>query len=99
MKDSFIFYNSYAEAILQLPEKEQLKALWAIINHSLTGEEQKTTGMANIVYTMAKPQIEANNKRFENGKFGAKGGRPKAEEKPIGLSKTTRKITLITITM
>jgi len=73
MQESFIFYKSYSDAAKQLPEAEQLKALWAIINHSVDGEEQQIEGLANIVYTMAKPQIEANAKRRTDG---SKGGRP-----------------------
>ena len=73
MRESFIFYKSFSEAIKQLPETEQLKALWAIINHSVEEQEQHVEGLANIVYTMAKPQIEANKKRCDDG---LKGGRP-----------------------
>ena len=32
MRDSFIFYASFAKAIKRRPETEQLKALWAIID-------------------------------------------------------------------
>ena len=78
MQESFIFYKSYSEAIKQLNEKDQLKALWAIINHSIDEEEQQVDGLANIVYIMAKPQIEANNKRKNDG---LKGGRPIKEIK------------------
>ena len=74
--ESFIFYQSFAEAIKQLPENQQLTAFWAIVNHAITGEEQEVAGIANIVYTMAKPQIEANIKKRNDG---AKGGRPKKE--------------------
>ena len=92
MQESFIFYRSYSDAIKQLPEKDQLNALWAIINHSVDEEEQQAEGLANIVYTMAKPQIEANIKRKTDGskgaEYGALGGRPK-KENPIGvISKT-----------
>ena len=57
--------------------------------------------VAQIVYTMAKPQIEANNKRKQNGAKGAEygklGGRPKKnpigvnEENPIGVNSETPK--------
>nr|PIE36471.1 MAG: hypothetical protein CSA53_08040 [Gammaproteobacteria bacterium] len=47
--------------------------------------------MAYMVFIMAKPQIDTNNKRRKNGQKGAehgvKGGRPeKKEENPIGVN-------------
>ena len=86
MQESFIFYRSYSEAIKKLPEKEQLKALWAIINHSIDEKEQHVEGLANIVYIMAKPQIEANNKRKNDG---LKGGRPLKETSGYLYKETT----------
>ena len=35
MRESVVFYRSFAEAIKALPKEEQLKALWAVINLSL----------------------------------------------------------------
>lgn len=76
MKESFIFYRSFYEAIDDLPDKEQLKIYKAISKLALNDEETELTGVANTIFKLIKPQLKANNDRYENGK---KGGRPKKE--------------------
>ena len=83
--DSLIFYRSFAKSIRRLPEEEQLKALWAVIDYGLDGTEPEEDGLYLVVYEMAKPQIDANIKRKANG---GKGGRKKitngfSENKPL----------------
>lgn len=76
MRDSFIFYASFAKAIKRRPETEQLKALWAIIDYGLDGIEPEDDGSDAAymsIFEMAQPQIDANIKRKADG---AKGGRP-----------------------
>lgn len=74
MRDSFIFYSSFAKAIKRLPDAEQLKALWAIIDYGLDDTEPEDDGGTYMsIFDMAKPQIDANIKRKADG---AKGGRP-----------------------
>ena len=72
-RDAVVFYRSFADAVKQLPAENQLEALWAIIEYGLDGKEAKG-GIASAICTMAKPQIDANNRRYENGR---QGGRPK----------------------
>lgn len=80
MRESLIFYQSFARAIKKLPESEQLKALWSIIDYALEDKEPDGDGMYMVVYEMAKPQIDANVERKRNG---SRGGRPpKPPEKP-----------------
>lgn len=76
MRDSFIFYASFAKAIKRRPEPEQLRALWAIIDYGLDGIEPEDDGSDAAymsIFEMAQPQIDANIKRKADG---AKGGRP-----------------------
>lgn len=81
MRESLIFYQSFARAIKKLPESEQLKALWSIIDYALEDKEPDGDGMYMVVYEMAKPQIDANVERKRNG---SRGGRPpKPPEKPV----------------
>lgn len=99
IRDSFVFYKSFADAIDLLPEHEQVGAYRAIVRYALTGEEPQIDGMAQIVFTMARPQIDANTKRFHDGHKGADygklGGRPKKNpigvisENPSGVSEKT----------
>lgn len=79
MRDSFVFYRSFFEAIQCLEDTERNKATWYIVDYALNGNEPaESKGSAFAIYLMAKPQIDANNHRFENGK---RGGRPKSETK------------------
>lgn len=90
MRESLIFYQSFARAIKKLPESEQLKALWSIIDYALEDKEPDGDGMYMVVYEMAKPQIDANVERKRNG---SRGGRPpKPPEKPKEQKKTVEPV-------
>ena len=75
-KDSFVFYSSFYEALQDLKDKDRLKMYDAICDLALNNKEAKMTGLTKTIFTLIKPQILANTKRYENGK---KGGRPKKE--------------------
>ena len=80
-RDSFVFYKSFYEAIKDLPNKNKLKIYQAIIEFALTGiDPNYLKGVENSIFLLIKPQILANNKKYENGK---KGGRPPKNEKSI----------------
>ncbi len=83
MRDSFIFYRSFYEALCDLTNEEQLIVYQAIADYSLNLIEPKLTKTPNAIFKLIKPQIDANNKRFENGKkggsFGQMGGQQKKE--------------------
>lgn len=74
MRDSFVFYRSFYEAINDLSKKGQNALFNAICRYVFYDKEPTLTGAASAVFKLIKPQIDANNKRFENGK---RGGRPK----------------------
>ena len=67
MRDSFIFYRSFYEAIETLPEKEQLDIYRAIAHFSLDCEEIELSGISKTVFLLIKPQLEANIKRYQSG--------------------------------
>lgn len=76
-RDSLIFYRSFYEAIKELPEDMKAITYEAIFEYSLNFNEVALTGLPKTIFKLIKPQLDANNKRFENGK---KGGRKKQEE-------------------
>lgn len=83
MRESIIFYNSFLQSVKLLPEEYRLKALMAILEYALEDKmPSQEEDLSLIPFTIAKPQIDANNERYENGK---KGGRPKKDknEKPL----------------
>lgn len=78
MRDSFIFYRSFYDAIKELPRDVQGEIYTAIMEYSLYGKEtENLKPIARSIFTLMKPQIDVNNRRFENGK---KGGRPKGKQ-------------------
>ena len=81
MRDSFVFYESFYLALSELSAAQQGKIYTAICRYALYGEEPEMKGASSAVFKLIKPQIDANNRRYENGKKGAehgiKGGRPK----------------------
>lgn len=81
MRDGTIFYRSFYEAVKGLPPEQFKACVSAIMDYALDEIEPETDGIEKTVYLMAKPQIDANNKRYQNG---TKGGRPKIKPEPRG---------------
>lgn len=83
MYESMIFYRSFYDAIQGLDAELQAEIYNAVFKYGLYGELDELSPIANTVFTLIKPQIDANNKRKENGKKGAEygklGGRPKKD--------------------
>ena len=100
-KETMVLYVSHYEAIKTLPEKEQLDTLKSIIEYSLYGIIPDLSGIPNLIFTMARPNIDASNKRREasrangvkGGPHGEKGGRPKSKETPTITPNETPRIT------
>ncbi len=103
MRESFIFYRSFFDAICELDDKKRLKMYDAITNFALYDAEfENLSGICKQLFTLIKPQIIANNIKneqyqqdIENGKkgagYGKLGGRPKKkreeEKTPPGFLK------------
>lgn len=81
MRDSMIFYRSFFEAIQGLPVGEQSKIYNAIFSYGLNFTEPELDGISKAVWILIKPQIDANIKRFENGKKPKQKSKTKANEK------------------
>lgn len=78
-RKGFVFYSSFMEGIEELPNESQLKIIKIICDFALKGiEPTGLKGIEKAVFLLIKPQIEANNQRYENG---CKGGRPKNNSK------------------
>lgn len=73
MRDGIVFYKSFYESISELPEENVLNIYNAIFRYAFFDEEPELSGIEKAIFTIIKPQIDANNKKYENGK---KGGRP-----------------------
>lgn len=73
-RDSFVFYRSFYEAIKDLDIETQWIIFKSIVEYGLDGVLPEIDGVAKAVFLMAKPQLDANYRRYANGK---KGGAPK----------------------
>lgn len=96
MRESYIFYLSFYEALKELPDEVRLRLYDMISVYALTGEEMESGGIEKAVFTLIKPQIKANNQRYENGCAGGapKGNsnaKKKGEKQPKINQETTEK--------
>ncbi|MCH5234501.1 MAG: hypothetical protein J1E16_04345 [Muribaculaceae bacterium] len=86
-RDSFIFYRSFYEGLKCMDEHVQLQVFTAIAEYALDGiEPTNLSKEAQGMFHVIRPQIDANNARYTNGKKGAKygklGGRPRKNPVP-----------------
>ena len=95
MKESFVFYKSFYEAIKKIKDKATKADIYeAICELGLNKNVVPLTNdVGQIIMELVKPQIEANTERYENGKkggkFGVLGGRPKKDKNPNGVIEET----------
>jgi hypothetical protein len=83
MRDTMIIYRSFFEAIKELPKENQAEVWNAVYELGLNGNLIELQGISKTIFTLIKPQIDANLKRFENGKKPkSKQTKSKEEAKP-----------------
>lgn len=86
-RDSFIFYRSFYEAISELPKENQADSYNAIMKYALDQEEIELTGISKAIFSLVKPQLDANYKKYENGK--QKKSKTEAKQKQTKSKKVT----------
>jgi len=77
MRDSFIFYRSFLKSIQHLDTSEQLELFLAIVEYGLDQREPDMSRYVRAVWESIKPQLDANQRKYENG---CKGGKPKPNQ-------------------
>lgn len=82
MRDSIIFYRSFYEAISELEPDVQARVYTAIFEYSLNFNEVELSGLPKTIFTLIKPQLDANNKRYKNGRKGGRPNQAETKEKP-----------------
>lgn len=81
VRDSFVFYRSFAEAIEELPDDLQLECYKAITNYALYGEETANSPYIKALFKSFRANIDAaQKKRDANIENGKKGGRPRLKK-------------------
>lgn len=83
MRESMLIYRSFVEAIKELPKVNQAEVWNAVFEFGLNENEVELNGISKTIFTLIKPQIEANIKRYKNGtKPKTKQKESKTEAKP-----------------
>ena len=90
MKDSMVFYRSFYEALKDLPDNDRLAIYDAIFSYGLDLKEVELSGIAAVIWKLVKPNIEANNRRYENGKKGAKAKQEESKRKAKGRQRQSK---------
>jgi len=83
MRDSMVFYRNFRDAIEKLPPDIRLEAYEQIFAYAFD-EKKPSDGIAGAIVQMIVPQIDKNNKRYEDGK---KGGRPPKQNQTETITK------------
>ena len=72
-RKQFTFYRSYLDAIRRLPKKEQGNIVLAICNYALDETiPSALSPIADTVFTLVKPTLDASRRKAEAGKCGGK---------------------------
>jgi len=72
-RKAFTFYRSYYEIAMELPKKERLEFLTALIKIQFTGEVTELNGLAKFAYLSQNHSI---NRQLEGFKHGGKRDKP-----------------------
>lgn len=82
MRDSFIFYRSFFEATKTLTTEQAADLYYAICSYALDRKELELEPVQKALFSLIKPQLDANHKRWENGcKKKQKVSKPQAKRK------------------
>jgi len=82
MRDSFIFYRSFFEATKTLNTEQAADLYYAICSYALDREELELDNIQKALFSLIKPQLDANHKKWENGcKKKQTISKPKAKQK------------------
>jgi hypothetical protein len=97
MKDSFVVYRSFHLALSTLSNKDRLKLYDAIFEFGLNHNEIDLEHLPKAMFHLIKPQLEANHRKYLNGKLGGRGNKAKRkqnESKPKANEKQNESKTL-----
>lgn len=83
-RDSFVFYKSFYDAIISIPDVEtQMEIFKVLCEYSFTGNiPEINNGNVRALFIVMKPVVDKANNRYKaNVENGKKGGRPKKDLK------------------
>ena len=80
MRDSFIFYRSFFEASKHLTTDQAADLYFAICSYALDQKELELDDVCQAMFSLIKPQLDANYKKYLNGKKKAKSSKKIAKK-------------------
>lgn len=79
-RESFVFYRSFYNCLKNLTVENRDALSMAIFDYALNWEEPELDWILQSMFDLIRPQLDANNRRYENwckgGQYWAKGWRP-----------------------
>ena len=82
IRDSFIFYRSFYQSAKKLPKEDKAELFDAICSYALDGELVEMSVVPEAIFTVIKPNLDANRRKWENGcKEKKKGSKEESESK------------------
>ena len=95
-REKITFHTAWYDAVKALPKKAQGEALMAILGYAIEGVDASAGGVSAAILAIAKPQIDTDNTRYDNGcKGGAPRGNSNARKTTEKQPKNNRKTTEI----
>ena len=67
IRDSFIFYRSFYQSAKKLPKEDKAELFDAICSYALDGELVEMSVVPEAIFTVIKPNLDANRRKWENG--------------------------------
>ena len=81
-RNGFIFYASFFDALSDVDDNTRLIVYDTVCKYALMGEDPSISGTALALFKLIKPQLDANNTRYENGKNGGRKNQTRTEVEP-----------------
>lgn len=75
----FTFYKSFGEALSELGPEDYKDCMVALIAYAIEGNDIAATPVSRMFMSMAKPIVDASNRKREAGRAGGKANGSKAE--------------------
>lgn len=83
-KKGFVMYRSFINSIRNLKPQDFKDCVLALADYAFEGKEYDGENPVVTMYMeLVKPQVDANNARYENGKKGGRPPKEKQEDEPL----------------
>lgn len=86
-REGIIFYRSFYESIRELPPENAVNVYNAVFQYGFYGEQNELAGIEKAIFTIIKPQLDANQRKYESGKKGGRPARKKTDGEDEGETK------------